>query len=176
MAIGKQRNTQRRLDNETKRTKHKFGMGTGLEQHAAKVYTNTVFAEVRKEIYKGARNCSIDSVENMNGWQVVMITHSDKRRQVKTKCEVELKLPEKEMNCTCELFKRMGILCRHVFVVLKNNHIEEIPEQYIMRRWRRDIISSHLLVSKNGLAEMEDETFKLLTEAYSNMEYCLERL
>ena len=74
------------------------------------------------------------------------------------------------------IFKRMGILCRHMFAVLKNNHTEEIPEQYILRRRRRDIISSHLLVSKNGLAEMEDETFKLLTEAYSNMEYCLERL
>ncbi|XP_023737252.1 protein FAR1-RELATED SEQUENCE 5-like [Lactuca sativa] len=128
------------------------------------------------EIYKGAWNCSIDSVENINGWQVVMITHLDKRRQVKTKCKVELKLPEKEVKCTCELFKRMGILCRHAFAVLKNNHIEEIPKQYILWRWRRDIISSHLLVSKNGLAEMEDETFKFLTEAYSNMEYCLERL
>ncbi|CAI9279197.1 unnamed protein product [Lactuca saligna] len=156
--IGKQRTTQRRLDNETKRIRHKFGMGTRLEQHAAKVYTNTVFAEVRKEIYKGAWNCSIASVENMNGWQA------------------GLKLPEKEINCTCELFKRMGILCRHVFAVLKNNHIEEIPEQYILRRWRRDIISSHLLVSKNRLAQMEDETFKLLTEAYSNMEYYMERL
>nr|KAJ0184946.1 hypothetical protein LSAT_V11C900483200 [Lactuca sativa] len=123
--IGKQCNTQRRFDNETKRTRHKFGMGTRLEQHAAKV---------------------------------------------------ELKLPEKEVKCTCELFKRMGILCRHAFAVLKNNHIEEIPKQYILWRWRRDIISSHLLVSKNGLAEMEDETFKFLTEAYSNMEYCLERL
>ncbi|CAH1441877.1 unnamed protein product [Lactuca virosa] len=70
----------------------------------------------------------------------------------------------------------MGILCRHVFAVQKNNHIEEIPKQYILRRWRRDIISSHLLVSKNGLGEMEDETFKLLTEAYSNIEYCLERV
>ncbi|CAI9264598.1 unnamed protein product [Lactuca saligna] len=173
---GKPCNMQRHLDNATKRSRHKFGMGIGLEQHVAKVYTNTDFLEVRKEIYKGAWNCSIDSVENMNGWQVVMITHLDKRRQVKTKCKVELKVPEKEINCTCELFKRMGILCRRVFAVLKNNHIEEIPEQYILRRWRRDIISSHLLVNKNGLAEMEDKTFKLLTEAYSNMEYCLERL
>ncbi|CAI9302702.1 unnamed protein product [Lactuca saligna] len=108
--------------------------------------------------------------------KIVMITHLEKRRQVKTKCKVELKLLEKDVKCICELFKQMGILCRHVFAVLKNNHIEEIPEQYIMRRWRRDIISSHLLVSKNGLAELEDETFKLLIEAYSNLEYCLERL
>nr|KAJ0210138.1 hypothetical protein LSAT_V11C400210040 [Lactuca sativa] len=37
--IRKQHNTQRRLDNETKRTKHKFGMGTRLEQHATIVDT-----------------------------------------------------------------------------------------------------------------------------------------
>nr|KAJ0186836.1 hypothetical protein LSAT_V11C900499280 [Lactuca sativa] len=151
-------------------------IGKQCNTQRPKVYTNTIFAEIRKEIYKGAWNCSIDSVENINGWQVVMITHLDKRRHVKTKCKVELKLPEKEVKCTCDLFKRMGILCRHVFAVLKNHHIEEIPEQYILRRWRRDIISSHLLVSKNGLVGMEDETFKLLTKEYSNMEYSLERL
>ncbi|KAL7615435.1 hypothetical protein Lser_V15G07172 [Lactuca serriola] len=74
----------------------------------------------------------------------------------------------------CNHFIRTGILCRHIFVVLKNNHVEEILEQYILRRWRRDAISSHLLAMKYVAMETEDDTFKLLTEAYNNIEYCLD--
>ncbi|XP_052626756.1 protein FAR-RED ELONGATED HYPOCOTYL 3-like [Lactuca sativa] len=88
--------------------------------------------------------------------------------------EVELKLPEKEVKCSCNHFIRTDILCRHIFVVLKNNHIEEIPEQYILRRWRRDAIPSHLLAMKHVAMEIEDDTFKLLREAYNNIEYCLD--
>ncbi|CAI9268703.1 unnamed protein product [Lactuca saligna] len=114
------------------------------------------------------------SVEKIDGWQVVMITQTDKSKQLKIKCKVELKLPEKEVKCSCNHFIRTGILCRHIFAVLKNNHIEEIPEQYILRRWRRDAISSHLFAMKHVAMEIEDDTFKLLTKAYNNIEYCLD--
>ncbi|XP_023730059.1 uncharacterized protein LOC111877790 [Lactuca sativa] len=87
--------------------------------------------------------------------------------------EVELKLPEKEVKCSCNHLIRTGILCRHIFAVLKNNHVEKIPEQHILRRWRRDAISSHLLAMKHVAMEIEDDTFKLLTETYINIEYCL---
>ncbi|XP_052624267.1 protein FAR1-RELATED SEQUENCE 6-like [Lactuca sativa] len=103
-----------------------------------------------------------------------MITQTDKSKQLKIKCKVELKLPEKEVKCSCNHFIRTGILCRHIFAVLKNNHVEEIPEQYILRRWRRDAISSHFLAMKHVAMETEDDTFKLLTEAYINIEYCLD--
>ncbi|CAI9297560.1 unnamed protein product [Lactuca saligna] len=115
-----------------------------------------------------------NNVEKIDGWQVVMITQTDKSKQLKIKCKVELKLPEKEVKCSCNHFIRTGILCRHICVVLKNNHVEEIPEQYILRRWRRDAISSHLLTMKHVAMETEDDTFKLLTEAYNNIEYCLD--
>lgn len=87
-AIKKQRNTRRQLDKATKDAKYLFKMPTGLDRHAASVYTKTVFLDVRNEIYKGAWNCSLDSVENTNGLQVVMITHWDKNKEVKTKCKV----------------------------------------------------------------------------------------
>ncbi|XP_023740620.2 protein FAR1-RELATED SEQUENCE 5-like [Lactuca sativa] len=92
------------------------------------------------------------------------ISMRSKRKYLKQPDTVELKLPKKEVKCSCNHFIRTGILCRHIFVVLKNNHIEEIPEQYILRRWRRDAISSHLLAMKHVSMEVEDDTFKLLTE------------
>nr|KAJ0226668.1 hypothetical protein LSAT_V11C100004140 [Lactuca sativa] len=56
-----------------------------------------------------------------------------------------------------------------------NNHIEEIPEKYILRKWRRDAISSHLLAMKHVSTKTEDDNFKLLTQACSNIEYCMDR-
>ncbi|XP_023762458.1 protein FAR1-RELATED SEQUENCE 1-like [Lactuca sativa] len=173
-AIGKQRNGQQKLEHDTKNAKHEMTLPSGLLEHAAAVYTKTVFYEVKKEIFKAVWYCSIDSIEMIDGWQVVMITQKDKSKQLKIKCKVELKLPEKEVKCSCNHFIRTGILCHHIFVVLKNNHVEEIPEQYILRRWKRDAISSHLLAMKHVAMDTEDDTFKLLTEAYNNIEYCLD--
>ncbi|CAI9297949.1 unnamed protein product [Lactuca saligna] len=131
-AIGKQRNGQRKLENDTKNTKHEMTLPSRLLEHAAAFYTKTVFYEV------------------------------------------ELKLPEKEVKCSCNHFIRIGILCCHIFVVLKNNHVEEIPGQYILRRWKRDAISIHLLSMKHVSMETEDDTFKLLIVAYNNIEYFLD--
>ncbi|XP_023750840.1 protein FAR1-RELATED SEQUENCE 5-like [Lactuca sativa] len=154
-AIGKRRNGQQRLEHDTTNAKHEMTLPTGLLEYAATVYTKTVFYEVKKEIFKAAWYYSIDSVEMIDGWPVVKITQTDKSKQLKIKCKVELKLPEKEVKCSC-------------------NHFIQIPEQYILRRWRRDAISSHLLAMKHVAMETEDDTFKLLTEAYSNIEYCLD--
>ena len=38
------------------------------------------------------------------------------------------------------VFKQYGILCRHIFCILRNRFIEEIPEKYLLRRWQKGII------------------------------------
>nr|KAJ0191632.1 hypothetical protein LSAT_V11C800420230 [Lactuca sativa] len=150
-AIGKRRNGQQRLEHDTTNAKHEMTLPTGLLEYAATVYTKTVFYEVKKEIFKAAWYYSIDSVEMIDGWPVVKITQTDKSKQLKIKCKV--------------LF---------IFDTIFIDDYIEIPEQYILRRWRRDAISSHLLAMKHVAMETEDDTFKLLTEAYSNIEYCLD--
>ncbi|XP_023736904.1 protein FAR1-RELATED SEQUENCE 5-like [Lactuca sativa] len=66
-AIGKQRNGQQKLEHDTKNAKHEMMLPSGLLEHAATVYTKTVFYEVKKEIFKAAWYCSIDSVEMIDG-------------------------------------------------------------------------------------------------------------
>ncbi|XP_022870889.1 protein FAR1-RELATED SEQUENCE 5-like [Olea europaea var. sylvestris] len=46
-------------------------------------------------------------------------------------------------------FGTMGIICRHAISVLIRNCITSIPERYILRRWRRDYVSSFA-----GLADL----------------------
>nr|KAJ0193807.1 hypothetical protein LSAT_V11C800440720 [Lactuca sativa] len=54
---------------------------------------------------------------------------------------VEIKAEEKEINCSCEHFKRMSVLCRHAFTIMMRCGVKEIPKRYILKRWRKDVIS-----------------------------------
>nr|KAJ0212061.1 hypothetical protein LSAT_V11C400197610 [Lactuca sativa] len=47
--------------------------------------------------------------------------------------------------CTCMHFEHVGILCRHIFCVFKFYSIEQIPEEYIMKRWCRMLFQQNCL-------------------------------
>ncbi|XP_042472074.1 protein FAR1-RELATED SEQUENCE 6-like [Zingiber officinale] len=44
-----------------------------------------------------------------------------------------------QVKCLCHLFEFRGILCRHVISVLIRMKVIEVPMNYIMDRWRKDI-------------------------------------
>lgn len=80
------------------------------------------------------------------------------------------------MVCSCKLFVRRGILCRHIFCVFKNSDIQEIPQQYILRRWKRDIIPPKLRNKRNRYGETNEAVEKLANEAYSTVDDCVNLL
>lgn len=43
------------------------------------------------------------------------------------------------MKCSCQLFEFKGILCRHVISILIFNKVTEVPKNYILDRWRKDV-------------------------------------
>ncbi|GJS81757.1 zinc finger, SWIM-type containing protein [Tanacetum coccineum] len=77
------------------------------------------------------------------------------------------------VECTCRHFLRYGFLCRHVFCVLKNCNIEVIPERYILRRWRRDLIPPALRRNTNRYGEKDEAIEKLTNEANYVVDECL---
>ncbi|PWA90595.1 FAR1 DNA binding domain, Zinc finger, SWIM-type, MULE transposase domain, FHY3/FAR1 family [Artemisia annua] len=62
-------------------------------------------------------------------------------------------IEDRSVVCTCRHFARFGFLCRHIFCVFKNRDINVIPEQYILRRWTRDIIPPELRRKRNRYGE-----------------------
>ncbi|PWA93297.1 FAR1 DNA binding domain, Zinc finger, SWIM-type, MULE transposase domain, FHY3/FAR1 family [Artemisia annua] len=53
------------------------------------------------------------------------------------------------VECTCRHFLRFGFLCRYTFCALKNRDVQMIPEKYILRLWRRDMIPPALRRNTN---------------------------
>ncbi|KAG2645474.1 hypothetical protein PVAP13_2KG445800 [Panicum virgatum] len=47
-------------------------------------------------------------------------------------------------SCSCKKFEAVGIQCCHVLKVLDLKNIKELPEQYILKRWRKDARSVHI--------------------------------
>nr|GEW97085.1 zinc finger, SWIM-type [Tanacetum cinerariifolium] len=77
------------------------------------------------------------------------------------------------VECTCRHFLGYGFLCRHVFCVLKNCNIEVIPERYILRHWRRNLIPPALRKNTNRYGEKDKAIEKLTNEANFVVDECL---
>ncbi|XP_057744694.1 protein FAR-RED ELONGATED HYPOCOTYL 3-like [Arachis stenosperma] len=42
------------------------------------------------------------------------------------------------MECRCRFWEKEGFPCRHMFFVMKHEHLKDIPNRLILKRWRRD--------------------------------------
>jgi len=61
-------------------------------------------------------------------------------------------------------------------MVLKNNHIEQIPTNYIMRRWMRDIIPPDLRSRRSRFSNANIGNQKMVNEVTSVVDDCLHLL
>ncbi|XP_076915910.1 protein FAR1-RELATED SEQUENCE 5-like [Bidens hawaiensis] len=61
---------------------------------------------------------------------------------------------DQTMSCSCRRFELFGLLCRHIFYVLRICFVTKFPKRYIVRRWRKDVVANMSLrteeFGKNG--------------------------
>ncbi|KAL2905232.1 Protein FAR1-RELATED SEQUENCE 12 [Bienertia sinuspersici] len=62
--------------------------------------------------------------------------------EYKRNYQVHFDMRSKLAECECNLFKHSGIMCHHM-IKLYNILGEEVPDRYIMRRWRKDVLRKH---------------------------------
>ncbi|KAJ1290991.1 hypothetical protein BS78_02G284800 [Paspalum vaginatum] len=55
-----------------------------------------------------------------------------------SECIVKFDALDGSTTCSCKKFEAVGIQCCHVLKVLDLKNIKELPEQYILKRWRKD--------------------------------------
>ncbi|XP_048496429.2 protein FAR-RED ELONGATED HYPOCOTYL 3-like [Beta vulgaris subsp. vulgaris] len=80
----------------------------------------------------------------------VWVVSKDTKKEVPLdrNCEyvVLIDMETTEAKCECKLFESAGILCRHIISLYNKLKIKEIPEKYILRRWRKDVFRKHTMV------------------------------
>jgi hypothetical protein len=73
-------------------------------------------------------------------------------------------------------FTRIGYLCRHVFCVFRHHNVEHIPQQYVSKRWRQDVLPK--CVFSIGKRYGIDQTPNSILRNFivDNIQQCVDRL
>ncbi|KAJ9565451.1 hypothetical protein OSB04_001417 [Centaurea solstitialis] len=166
IAIESQRNSHCIEEVKTKSTVPRMCSPSKLEIHASTVYTRKIFFEVQKELIKAVWFCGWDGISKVDGKHIYVVTHKNKSSEVVAKYTVVQDKSEMTVDCSCNLFVRMGILCRHALKVLLNDDLDCIPDKYILRRWRCDLIPPQWLPARVRYGEVDIEKERLMAKAF----------
>ena len=102
----------------------------------ADLYTLTVFEWIKKDVLY-VMNCNIEGLvqtKNMHKYHILWQGEKHHKRQ---EAHVTYNVDNGRVECSCKIYEFKGILCCHALKILNQEKIQEIPESYVMRRWRR---------------------------------------
>ncbi|XP_019190767.1 PREDICTED: protein FAR1-RELATED SEQUENCE 5-like [Ipomoea nil] len=131
-AIDSQRYSINKLNSDSEACFPDLKTPLSMEKHVAYVYTLTVFYLVQAEICAACFSCRVLNVRDDQG-----ILYYDIKDENDRVFRVVLNVAEVIASCGCKLFERVGLLCRHIFVVFKDLNLNSIPLVYVVNRWTK---------------------------------------
>ncbi|XP_021751562.1 protein FAR1-RELATED SEQUENCE 6-like [Chenopodium quinoa] len=130
--------------------------GFKVEKIFQKLYTDNKFQEVQKEctrmMYCNVRGEKVLSEKLIQYtlvdrvWIVPPGASEDVITNRRRSYNVIFCPMTKEVQCDCRKFETSGILCKHCIRLLDENLVEDLPEKYVVDRWRKDIPRKHTRV------------------------------
>ncbi|GKB90496.1 FAR1-related sequence 5-like protein [Tanacetum coccineum] len=155
----------RKNDHDTMYTTPDLSTNLQIEKEAAELYTSTILLD---------RFVIHDLVDD------VIANHVSDVEKNEINYEVEYNKINGSVTCSSKRFESYGILCRHIFYVLRMMKINEFPKKYLLRRWLRDALPPILEESLNKMREynnsVQNVVASTIREIYSLVEYCINRL
>ena len=105
-----------------------------IERAAAKVYTREIFFELKQKL-EGVAAVVVVGRETMATTVIYRMTMFGKGyREYKVMYDRNLE----KFDCECRLFNTHGIPCSHIFCVMRDENVTELPEKMILKRWTKD--------------------------------------
>ncbi|KAL9688904.1 hypothetical protein QQ045_033331 [Rhodiola kirilowii] len=138
-ALESQRQTQCKCDSENNSKKLLKKTPLSIEVDALKNYTRKVFQDVQSEI---AASCFDVSIIKLLEHEEVITSEIQDSMYNGTIFLVSHHQINQHFVCTCKLFERVGILCRHVFAAFKSAGIGKYPTKYVLNRWTKTAIET----------------------------------
>ncbi|XP_042438480.1 protein FAR1-RELATED SEQUENCE 11-like isoform X2 [Zingiber officinale] len=154
--MGEQQIMQQNLQNICLKT------GTPMEAHAASVLTPFAFSKLQDELVLAAHYASVPMGEG-----VFLVRHHTKMDGG----QKVLWIPHEELlSCNCNSFEFSGILCRHALRVLSTLNFFQIPERYLLIRWRRvNFVPSNLVQGIGSSSNEQAEQVQALQSMVSTL-------
>ncbi|XP_042005774.1 protein FAR1-RELATED SEQUENCE 7-like [Salvia splendens] len=101
-----------------------------IENHASTIFTDGAFKEIQEQILETYNHCSLVSISNDSSPEVYKVVD-----HFSNIWSVTLSVEDSVCLCGCKMFSRTGLVCCHIFLVLKNKKLRLIPEYLIGGRW-----------------------------------------
>ncbi|XP_021771184.1 protein FAR-RED IMPAIRED RESPONSE 1-like [Chenopodium quinoa] len=105
-----------------------------------------------------------------DGVEFSIIVDHEKRKNF----DVNFDLATYGSSCTCRMFESQGVLCRHILFVMKGKCIREIPDAYILNRWRKDVMKKASVIDVAlDDASKYDKNKQLVSDVWSKIFNCV---
>lgn len=111
-----------------------------IEKQAAGIYTRAVFDRFQEEFVESL-GFYADKIEDGPISRYSVTKEEDGSRSY----IVRFSESDKKARCTCCMFEYSGILCRHILRVFLIVGVRTLSEEYVMKRWTRDAMTSIVL-------------------------------
>ncbi|XP_042039365.1 protein FAR1-RELATED SEQUENCE 5-like [Salvia splendens] len=135
--------------------------GLEIEKHASTIYSGSAYTEIQEEIVYACFSLSCATLGVSTNTDIEVYDIKDKDSNLWT---VTYSIGDDTYLCGCKKFERLGLLCSHIFCVLKHNFVKLIPEKLHGGRWLKsqfvkpihggfcDDQEIHLVVDKKKIA------------------------
>ncbi|CAN6339019.1 unnamed protein product [Urochloa humidicola] len=126
-------------DRQSKEKRSKdLKLGYNVKKQAMELYNRNIFKRFQFELLKTER-MKYREIEKGKRYEVWPKTNQIYKPHRIRKYIVLTDLTEgkEEFSCICGKFNKDGILCAHILKVIVEEEINQIPEKYIIDRWRK---------------------------------------
>ncbi|KAG8369589.1 hypothetical protein BUALT_Bualt14G0029400 [Buddleja alternifolia] len=131
------RENEKVVDTRCRHGKPSMIVNNLLLNHAADVYTLTIYKLFEKEL---VNSLSTEFTEDPLFIDPFVIQFKMKSHNQHSSTKIVLFDKQRnEINCSCNKFESMGILCKHDLKVLNYVKVHSIPEGYLKKRWMKNI-------------------------------------
>jgi len=130
-ALECQRQEELKADNASLHSTPKMMTPWAIEKQCSGIYTHEVFRKFQEQIIAARDHCIVQGIsecEDIRCFTISSLTGKDR--------VVEMNKSNMFGTCSCKLYESYGIPCRHIIQVLRVEKQNEIPEVYIMKRWK----------------------------------------
>lgn len=147
LALQKKHKDEALADMESRNSSPTLKTRCSFEVQLSKVYTREIFKKFQSEVEE-MYSCFSTTQLHVEGPIIIFLVKervlADGNRREIRDYEVLYNRAAAEVRCICSCFNFYGYLCRHALCVLNFNGVEEIPQKYILSRWKKDYKRLHV--------------------------------